>query len=301
MNTKMANKNYFPGIGKTVIVVLLHPGLFFRGIRCICTILNKFFLFQFRSALFPRIPVSRVDHILDEHIPFNPRFVGIYLDFTAFWIRIAGFFSIGYGKTGRKLAANFITSVTNLYIFAFQIYRKNLSTTARPLYKKGFHFKLIHLVDPHLMCVPSLHVMLMVHSYTVFRNCIQKLGEEETLHMLAEKVFKGAMAIIEAVLYVKQHSVNCIAAALYAMCRFDPELFSSADAEHIVYSLFDTGGSGDIPPEYVRYYCEPFVDPQDIIKIREQILTLYRHFTETNSADWTIPILEYLKTMPLNN
>jgi hypothetical protein len=303
MNSAAVNKekNQLPGVGRTLLVILLHPGLFFRGIRCIWTILNKFFIFQYRSVLFPGIPVSRVDHSLDECIPFNPGFVRIYLDFTAFWIRIAGFLCIGCGKTGKKLAAGFITSVTNLYTFAFQIYRKNLSTTARPLYKKGFHFKLIHLLDPHLMCVPSLHVMLMVHSYTAFRYYTQKLGEEEALHKLAEKVFAGAMAIIEAVMYVKQHSVNCIAAALYTMNCFDPELFNNAGAERIIFKLFNTGESADIPPEYAPYYREPFVDPDDSAKIRDHILNLYRNFSEANNADWTRPSLEYLKTLPLNN
>ena len=292
------NEKHFPGVGRSMIAVLINPGLFFRGIRCIWIILNKFFIFQYRSALFPRVPVSQVDHNLDEHIPFNPHFVRIYLDFAAFWIRIAGLLSIGCGKKGRILAGDFITSIANLYLFAFQIYKKNLSTTSRPLYKKGFHFALIHLVDPHLMCIPSLHVMLVVHSYTSFRHYIQILKEDETLTRFAEEVFFGAMAIIEAILYVKQHSVNCIAAALYAMSRYEPELFCNADAERIIYSLFKAKESPDIPAEYASQYCGPFVEPEVITKIQEHIINLYRSFTGKNSGDWTQPILEYLKTMP---
>jgi len=283
-------------MGRTVLNVLIHPRLLFRAIRCISVIIRKFFLFQYRSALFPHIPVSRAEHSLDDRIPFNPGFIRIYLDFTAFWIRIVGFLSIYHGKRGRLLAADFIASITRLYTFAFQVYQKNLSTTDRPRYKKGFHFRLIHLTDPHLMCIPSLHVMLMVHSYTIFRHCIRCLGEEEALRSLAGKVFSGALVITEAVLYVKQHSINCIAAALYAMNQFDPALFSGDDAEVFVYGLF---GTKDIPDEYAPFYTGQLVDPKDTAWLREHIISLYRFFMETKTADWTVPLLEFLKTLPL--
>ena len=292
-------EKHFPGVGRTILTVLIHPGLLSRGIRCFFTILYKFFLFQYCAAHFLRLPVSRVDNALDDVIPFNPGFVRIYLDFTAFWIRIAGFLSIGYGKKGRRYAADFISSITNLYSFTFQIYRKNLSTTARPLYKKGFHFRLIHLVDPHLMCIPSLHVMLVAHSYAAFRYYLRCLGETETQRMLEEKVFNGALAITEAVLYVKQHSINCIAATFYTMNCFNSQLFTIADAEKFMYSLFKDKTINDIPKEYVPYYSEPFVCPDDIVLLRDFILNLYRHFTEKNNDDWTVPIFEFLKTFPL--
>ena len=290
----------FPGVGRTVFTVLVHPGLFIRGIRCVSIVLRKFFLFQYRAALFPRLPVSIVEHSLDDHIPFNPSFVKIYLDFSAFWIRIVGFLCIGYGKKGRKLAAEFISSITELYNFAFQVYKKNLSTTNRPCYKKGFHFRLIHLVDPHLMCIPSLHVMLVVRSYTAFNYYLGVLGEEKTLSSMAERVFNGALAITEAILYVKQHSINCIAAALYAMNRFDPAFFGPKEAEKFVRCLFTVKEPKDIPPEYAPFYSGPLVNPDHAAPLREHIVSLFRLFLERNSADWTAPILEFLKKHPLS-
>ena len=287
-------KKEFPGLGRTLLIVLLHRSLLVRGIRCIGTIFSRFFFFQFRSALFPRLPVSQVDHVLDARIPFNPRFIRIYLDFTAFWVRIVGFLCIHFGKPGRTHAAEFIVSITDLYHFAFQIYRKNLSTTERPNYKKNPYFWLIHSVDPHLMCIPSLHIMLMIHSYTAFNHYLRSLGEEETLKYLAEKVFLGAVVISEAVLYVKQHSINCIAAALYTMYCFDPALFETADAETFVNSLFS---AKDIPPEYAPYYTEPLADPKDIADLRKQILCLYKSFLEKQNGHWTSPIMDFLKTM----
>ena len=301
------DKVRLPGVGRTILAVLICPPLLTRGIRCIWIILTRFFLFQYRSALFPRLPVSRVEHPLDELIPFNPCFIRIYLDFIAFWIRIIGFLSIGHGKRGRTLAADFIVSITKIYTFAFQVYRKNLSTTDRPAqclgwYKKNIRFLLVHLVDPHLMCIPSLHVMLVVHSYTAFRHYLRCLGEEKILKNLAEKVFKGALNITEAVLYVKQHSVNCIAAALYAMNRFDPALFTNDDAETFIQGLFRTGEAEDISCEYLPFYAEPrftnikLVLPNDAAGLRKHIVDLYRIFCEKENADWTVPLLEFLHT-----
>jgi len=292
----MSRKNKeFPSLGRTLLIILLHPFLLIRGIRCIRTIFSRFFFFQFRSALFPRLPVSQVDHDLDARIPFNPRFIRIYLDFTAFWVRIVGFLCIHFGKPGRALAADFIVSITDLYHFAFQIYRKNLSTTNRPNYKKNPHFWLIHTVDPHLMCIPSLHIMLMIHSYTAFNHHLHSLGEEEKLKQLAEKVFLGAVVISEAVLYVKQHSINCIAAALYTMRCFDPALFEAADAETFVNSLFS---SKEIPPEYAPFYTDPLTDQKDIAELHKQILGLYKSLLDAKNEDWTVPILDFLGTMP---
>ena len=289
----------FPGMGQTIFTVLVHPKLFVRGIRCISIIIRKFFFFQYRSALFPRLPVSTVEHILDENIPFNPRFVRIYLDFVAFWIRIAGFLAIRFGKKGRILAAEFIESITGIYLNAFQIYQKNLSTTARPNYKKGRHFRLIHIADPHLMCIPSLHVMLMIISYTSFRRCLAILDKEGKYKELENRVFNGALLITEAVLYIKQHSINCIAASLYAMNRLYPGLFSQADANHFTGALFKKRQASQIPPEYALFYAEPFVKHKDTIILREYIMNLYQSFLETETSDWTYPILQFLKTMPL--
>ncbi|MDR2663697.1 MAG: hypothetical protein LBC31_11945 [Treponema sp.] len=284
----------------TILRILTHPLLLIRGLRCILIIVNNFFLFQFRAALFPgRIPVSRAEHVLDERIPFNPRFVRIYLDFVSFWIRAAEFLCVRYGKRGVALAADFIDSIAELYTAAMGIYAKNLSTTGRPRCGE-FRFRIIHLFDPHLMCIPSLHVMIVIRTYTKLRGYVRSMGEEEALRPLTEKIFRGALVITEAVLYIKQHSINCIAAALYCMNRLDPEGFSTADAEDFVYGLFRTEEAPDIPPEYAPFYTEPLVGTGDIPWLREHIIGLYRVFLEPGEPDWTKPILDYLNHLPHN-
>jgi len=291
-------KKSFPSVTKSVLFILFHSELLSRGIRCMAVIISKFFLFQYRAALFPRkIPVSNVEHDLDSLIPFNPSFVTIYLDFVGFWIRIAGFLGMHRKKAGFNMAADFIESITMLYPFALKVYGRNLSTTARPAYNKKFRFRIIHIFDPHLMCIPSLHVMIVIHAYTAFRNFVQELGEEKALQTLVKKVYAGAIAITEAILYIKQHSINCVAAALYTMRRFNPILFSDEDAENFVKGLF-SGETVDLPPEYAPFYTGPQVKAEDAPRLREQIMRLYRSFTEADAPDWTTPLLDFLASLP---
>ncbi|MCL2319423.1 MAG: hypothetical protein FWC45_05005, partial [Treponema sp.] len=142
-------------------------------------------------------------------------------------------------------------------------------------------FLLIHMVDPHLMCIPSLHVMLVIRTYTLFGEIIKTLGEDRRLAPQAAELRRGALAITEAVLYVKQHSVNCISAAMYAMTAFDAGLFPPDEAERFVSGLFVT----DLPKE-------------DATEIQQHIITLYRRFLShgEKAATWTDPLIDFLKS-----
>jgi hypothetical protein len=195
------------------------------------------------------------------------------------------------------MAADFIDSITMLYPFALKVYGKNLSTTIRPACNKTFRFRIIHIFDPHLMCIPSLHVMIVIHAYTAFRQFVWELGEEKSLQSLTKKVYAGALAITEAILYIKQHSINCIAASLYVMRRFNPVLFSEADAEAFVNSLFVVGAA-DIPCEYAPFYTGPLARAEDVPQFQEHIMNLYRSFIEADAADWTAPLLDFLVSLP---
>ena len=278
----------------TFIRVLCKPYLRTTALLCISSIFRNFFFLQYRAAFLPGlIPVSKVDHPLDGKIPFLPGKVNIYLDFVAFWVRSVAFLLKIRGRKILEPVRNFIETMGNLYAWAAEVYRKNLSTTDRPFYIKQPRFLLIHAVDPHLMCIPSLHVMIVIRTYTLFREILKTLREEERFAAQAEELRRGALDITEAVLYVKQHSVNCISAAMYAMTRFDPGLFPPAEAEHFVSGIFEA-------PENVTGICSGDRD-----KIREHILSLYRDFLSPGDAadnfqggDWTEPLLDFLKASP---
>jgi len=290
-----------------IIKSLSVPSLRPATLRCVCSIFYNFFFRQYYAAWLPgRVPVSKVDHPLDLKIPFVPAWVAIYLDFVTFWVRMLGFLLRAYGRRAFNAAREFITSMGKLYAFAAEAYQKNFSTTDRPFYIARPRFFLIHLVDPHLMCIPSLHVMVVTHTYTRFAAMLRSLGETERCAAQLAEMKQGALAITQAILFVKQHSVNCVAAALYAMTCFDGELFPPEEAEAFTNLLF-----GDPPPApenrpLKNYNLRPCAAPRtklppaDTAEIKAHIISLYRLFlAEGKTArNWTEPLMGFLRQMP---
>jgi hypothetical protein len=248
--------------------------------------MKKFFLLQYKANAHPgHIPVSSVDHPLDKKIPFTPSWVGIYLDFVEFWVQTVGFVLKRYGKKGIAPAKEIIDTTKNLYDFAAEVYEKHMSTTDRPKYYKNLRFIIIHMTDPHLMCIPSLHVMLAIRAYTKFRETIRSLGDEEILAKEINDMYNGALRITEAVLYVKQHSVNCISAAMYAMSRFDPVLFPPDEAKQFAEQL---------------YLNETQPSAEDSRLIRGHIISLYEQFMQEGieTPRWEDPLIHFLTLSP---
>jgi hypothetical protein len=260
--------------------VFTNPSLRKTALTCIGSMFYHFFFCQYRAALLPgRIPVTPVDHPLDAKIPFAPSWVTIYLDFVAFWVRILSFLFRAYRRRAYKSAGDFMESMGRLYAFAGEVYRKNLSTTKRPFYIRRPRFFFIHLLDPHLMCIPSLHVMVVIRAYTKFRDIIRGMGDEARFARQIKEITGGALAISEAILFVKQHSVNCVAAAMYAMTCFEEKLFPPREAEEFVSRLF------------IRS-----LPPADAEIIKTHIITLYGEFLSEKgrSKTWDEPLVNFL-------
>jgi len=282
------------------------PTLRFSSNKCLPSIFLNFFFSQFRSAFLPgRVKISRADHPLDEKIPFVPSWITIYLDFVGFWIRLLSFFLRRYGRRVYKYAGDFILSIGKLYAFASVVYRKNLSTTKRPFYIASPRFFLIHLVDPHLMCVPSLHIMIAVYTYKMFEFIAGQFGDKENLKEQIEEMKYGAIAISHAVLFVKQHSVNCIPAALYTMTCYCPELFPPDEAEAFIRLLFSPVSVKAPKGCRVHPASSPFVNISEEaqLQIKDHIIGLYRRFIEEkeNTKSWEEPILKFLNELPKVN
>jgi hypothetical protein len=235
-----------------------------------------------------------VDHELDAKIPFNPDWIAVYLDFAAFWIRILGFLLKRYRERAEPGLRDFLDSMGRLYAFAGEVYGKNLSTTNRPFYIRRPRFLLIHAFDPHLMCVPSLHVMVVIRAYTKFADLIASLeppGGEDGIAGQVKAVKRRAQDITEAILYVKQHSVNCVAAAMYAMTRFEERLFPPEEAEDFLSGLFNAGKREDSPVSGRRGQ----VNARDGAEIRSYIGALYTRFlAEGAASSWEKPLLDFL-------
>jgi hypothetical protein len=287
---------------KTICVSSMRPAV----LRCVASIFYNFFFRQYRAALLPGlIPVSKVDHPLDQKIPFVPSWITIYLDFIMYWIRMLSFLLHTYGRGAYKAVREFIVSMGRLYAFAAEAYKKNLSTTNRPFYIARPRFFVIHLFDPHLMCIPSLHVMVVVWTYTKFTAILRSFREARRYETQIEEMKQGALAITHAILFVKQHSVNCVAAALYAMTRFAGDLFPPEEAESFIKQLF-----WDAPPPApaltrmpANYKVRPWAAPKtklpvvDASLVRAHITSLFRQFlAEGKTAkNWEEPLLNFMR------
>jgi hypothetical protein len=206
------------------------------------TIIRDFFWLQFSVKFkLKKIPVVRVGDTLDDAVPFDPSKINIYLDFVDFWIRPMTFLFKRFGiKKALPYCTDFLYLIETAYSTAAQVYRFRMSTTERPHYTKTAGFRMIHALDPHLLCVPSLHVVIVTLARIYYGGVFKQLHIDEAERKLYEKELKdGANDIIETVLYIKQHSVNCIPAALYMLLYLLKDRFTIDTAVEIINGLFE--------------------------------------------------------------
>ena len=208
----------------------------------IFTILRDFFLLQHLQKLhITKRPVLNVETEIDDKIPFSPSYVSIYLGFVEFFIRPMDMLKkrLGYLKAAPYLCL-YLKFLTNIYKNASAIYRYCMTTTTRPKYYKTHKFRTIHFFDPHLLCVPSIHVAISAGSYAWYKQLFKTgiIPEEEAELRLAE-IKKQAVEIVESVLFIKQHSVNCIPIALYMLSStMSKSFFTIQDSISFIDSLF---------------------------------------------------------------
>ncbi len=250
------------------------------------TVVRDFFWLQFSVKWrFKTIPVLDVSHPLDELIPFTPDKVKIYLNFTNFWIRPM---TLLFRRLGVKKALpyciEYLSLIETAYANAAKVYRFCMTTTKRPDYKADAAFKMIHAFDPHLLCVPSLHVAIVILSSVYYADVFKNddFTEEERKTYTAE-LREGARRIIESVLYVKQHSVNCIPAAMYMMLYVLKGRFTISAGVDIINSLFadDKTLSEQVKQEVRSHIHFMF----------ERLLLEGAH-----ENDWTIPVKRWLQS-----
>ena len=243
----------------------------------------EFFVHQFAVKWKLRKDIIiHVDHPLDEKVPFTPEKVDVYLDFVAFFIRPLRMLQKRCGKNGVKRTGEFAGLVGETYKKASEFYNLFLTTTHRPKKVNYKGFGLIHAFDPHYLCVPSLHIAIVILTYSYYRKVLPEEGfspEEQALYN--SELYSGALAIAETVLYIKQHSVNCIPAAVYMMTELVPSLFTVEDGTNFISALFVKSNE---------------VSQEDCKKIREYIqdrferLLLERQYCE----NWTEPLSRWL-------
>lgn len=248
------------------------------------TVICDFFLLQFTVKWgWRKARIVSVTDPMDNLIPYRPEASDTYLDFINFWIRPLNFLVLRLGrKRSLPHLAQFMAAIGKTYAEAARVYKVCMSTTPRPESGKNKNMRTIHRLDPHLLCVPSLHIAVVVLTHKFFTRVFREedLPPEEQ-ERYGRELWAGAVEIGETVLYVKQHSVNCIPAALYMMIHLLRGQFTIQDATNFIDSLFVS--ATDISSRHRE-------------EIRSHIHYMFdRLLLEgCNEDDWTVPVLRWL-------
>lgn len=256
--------------------------------RIIGVVFRYFFVPQFRrkrGAI--SCPVVNVDHVLDETIPFKPEHRPVYISFTMLWISTIGYLHRSYGRAVEGDIFNLFRLMERAYMEAFGVYSRIMSTTSRPKARRGdIGLKLMQAADPHLHCVPSLHVMIVCLTWLFLDRVAEKRGNGE-LRGLRNLVYRQSIMIIESILFMKQHSVNCIPAGLFALTGMIGD-FTPGQAEEFIGRLFT-----ELEPDF------PYAE-----EVRNYIVERYRSLLEGNhkaAGDPKEALIDFLREMPLQS
>ena len=176
-----------------------------KGWKLISTVIWDFFLLQnLHKFKITNHPVIFVDAPLDEKIPFEPSKVKTYMNFIPYFLKptVMLIKRMGY-KNAAPYLNEYLDFIATMYKNAASIYRFCMTTTHRPNYKVGKEFKTIHAADPHLLCVPSLHVTIAAGTYAWFKQFFKKnIFEKDEADFYLNELFYEGQKITESVLYV---------------------------------------------------------------------------------------------------
>lgn len=265
--------------------------LFLAVVSFIKTVFINFFCSQFaRKFGITKTPIAKVDNYLDQKIPFRPSKVGTYLDFTAFWMRPLSMYIKRLGrKKAKPYCVAFLRKINLAYKSAAKVYKTCMSTTDRPHYHKMFYFRVIHIFDPHYLCVPSLHITVVALVWNFHKEAFKEITEltDEEKKGYMKEIYDEAIKIAETVLYIKQHSVNCIPAALYMMTFINKPFFTADDAIKFLHDMF----------------IETDVSKEDQKELKDYMYFIFERFLLTGATgdNWIEPIKAWMKEYCINS
>ena len=244
----------------------------------------KFFMPQYFQKIHLRhSPVKHVDHLLDEKVPYREDMISCYMDFINVWIRPLSMLMHRFNTfQGAKLSCEWFRYLNLTYGEAYRMYSYSMSTTYRPK-PQTKKIKALYAGDPHYMCVPSLHISIVCLCFSFYRMLFEREDfTQEEKEMWNRELFERAVEIGETVLYIKQHSVNCIPAALYMITRIVPELFTPDNAIEFISALFRN---------------KTDISETDRKKIQAHILFTYERFLLEGAIeeDWRDPIIRWMQ------
>lgn len=222
------------GVATALFRLLLHPAFLKETLRFLFIVMKYFFFNQWIAR---RIPVVDVSHPLDEKIPYDNRYSPLYIDFIKNWIRAVSWMFQRQGAAFAPQAADFVRGLNTCYKEAGWVYNQKKTTTPRPPAGKNKLTQFIQGVDPHLHCIPSLHVVVVCYTYIRFREFVETMEDQQEAAEARLFLYQRALMITESILYMKQHSLNCIGASLFFLHHLFPE-YADREAARFVDDLF---------------------------------------------------------------
>jgi hypothetical protein len=275
-------------LGASIRLILHHRPLRRRGIEVFKAAVREFFIPQFQSRVLPGIrPVAVVSHPLDEALPFNPNLFRRYLGYFTVWMKTLWCLYRIYGKPALGDIEAMMRDIVLLYEVSGRVYRNCQSTTpSRCAAPANPYFLLIVLFDPHLHCIPSLHVLTICYNYHQTRQIVTRLDGQSALgSRLAVETYRSALRITEAILLVKQHSLLDIGPSLFLLSRLFPD-YDDGEIRRFVSELF-----ADPPVLAAETACRI---RREILKSYEELLRRQGRRPEQSPTDI---LLDYLKDM----
>jgi len=250
-------KHEISDLSSTIFFIkgLFHRKTCFPILKIIYYVVYHFFFKQFQTKFhLKKRKIVNIGHELDNKILFLPQFSKIYLSFVNLWVNSLYFVQKKGKKESWDDVKSFLDQIALLYKECAFVYERCQSTTPRPNDNLSFRMKFIHFVDPHLHCFPSLHVLLVFFNYYQNSKLINKyLDDENEIHGAIQYIYDEAVKITESILYVKQHSVNCVGASLFVLSQIYPG-FSEEEVKKIISDLFTYNGEGCSDKETVCHH-----------------------------------------------
>jgi hypothetical protein len=227
-------------LGESIRLILRHGRLRQRGVRILRGAIREFFLPQFQSRLFPRTrPVAVIAHPADDCLPFVPGLFRRYLAYFSLWLRTLSSLYRMYGEIVLGDIEEMMLDISRLYEVSGQVYRRCQSTTTSRRSAPGNpYFLLIAVFDPHLHCIPSLHILTICYNYHRTRQITARVDPGGASgRRLTAGTYAAALRITEAILLVKQHSLLDVGPSLFLLSRVFPD-FDAAEIRSFVSDLF---------------------------------------------------------------
>jgi hypothetical protein len=273
------------GVGASIRLILRHNRLRKMGIEFFKAAVREFFVPQFQSRLLPGIrPVAVVGHPLDDSLPFVPRLFRRYLGYITVWLKTLSYLYRTYENFALADIEGMMGDIVLLYAASGTVYRRCQSTTtSRRSAPANPYFLLIVLFDPHLHCIPSLHVLTICYNYHQTRKIVMRLDPNgAACSQVVAETYKLALRITEATLLVKQHSLLDIGPSLFLLSSLFPD-YGEMEIRRFVSELFSRS---------------PILDPDAAARVRRVILQSYEELLALQGGRRDSPptdiVLDYL-------